>query len=225
MDGHALEHNQLYLLNSTITGKPYLDESCHCIMYCHAEDAKEAEGTIPDTLLSPPKYFKFPQLAEICFAAGADAIRLVNKGKETVFAVDEDMVPPFAGDHALCANLMRFKQTKKRKYLAQMAFCSFIVPAKVLSEGEPGVVYGIVKHTVADAGMLYVAFSDLSEYALWAGNFPQWSPLKVDYRTMRRICGKNGIMLNPSGNRLVISDDMLEVIPLPEEPGNKEEDL
>lgn len=213
MDRGTFDINQIYLLDSTKTGKPYLNEHRNCLIFVRESDAKKKQETLPDTIVSPPKYYKFADLAALCYAAGADGITLCSKDKEETFPLEERMLAMQPYNHELCGNLLMLKQTKKQLYLNQLAFCNFIVPVKINNGDEVEIVYGIARHTTEEVGMLYVAFSDLDEFTLWGSTVPGWQPLKTDFRGLMRICGKHGIMLNPSGNRLVLTHEQLNTIP------------
>ena len=209
----SLEANKLYILNSTLTGKPYLDEKRCCFLFRDEKDAKEAQKKCPNTSVGTPWYYELDMLATLCFAAGADGIHVKIGKEEMTLPLSERNVRIGAYNHELSGYFALLKQTRQQRFLHKFAICEFIVPVKIKKDPELQIVYGVAKSTVRELGMLYLVFSDLDEYHLWADQVPGWSPLKIHFRELEMIRGENGIMINPSGNRLVVGAKDLATIP------------
>ena len=200
--------NTVYVLNSTQTLRPYLTEGLECFISESVRDIEDLLIEFPGTVVSAPKSLNDDELKTYLFATGAEKITQIKDGKRTSQPLVERYLALYPYNHALNGRLALFKQTHKKKYLRDMTLCDYIVPAKIT--GGQNIVYGIAQHKLLENQMLYLAFSDLEEYDTWASQKPGWSPIKMSFSAIKRICkDKVGIMLNPSGNRLIMSRDML----------------
>ena len=219
----SLESDKLYILNSKQTGKPYLDEERCCYLFRDAKDAGETQNTFPDTFVGDPWFYEREKLAALCYAAGADYIKLKIGKEEAKLPLTAEIVKVGPYNHELAGVLALLKQTRQQRYLKKLALCEFIVAVKIKKNPELEIVYGIVKHTIKEVDPLYLVFSDLEEYNLWATNVPGWSPLKISCRELQRMRGKHGIMINPSGNRMILKAKDLQDIPIPAEKPQEDE--
>ena len=205
----VLELNKLYVLESTKTQQPYISTDGCCLVFPHEADARAAKEKIPDTKLDEPKFYKLNELCFLCYAAGASAIRLQIKDKVEELVLREEFAGHHPCGHGLNRVIADVKHTKERRHLAKLRQCEFIVPVKVKKDGEIRITYGVVKHQVQDLGMLYLAFSSLDEFNIWRSEHPGWEPLKTNFSGLRRIGGKSGVMVNPAGNRLILTPSMM----------------
>jgi len=201
-------HNTTYVLNSIQTQRPYLTEGLECFVSEIGSDIEDLLIEFPGTVVSAPKNLDNEELKTYLFATGAEKVTTIKNGKKTSQPLVERYLALYPYNHALNGRLALFKQTHKKKYLKDMMLCDYIVPAKI-TDGQ-NIMYGIAQHKLLENQMLYLAFSDLQEYDTWASQKPGWSPIKISFSAIKRISkDKVGIMLNPSGNRLVMSKEML----------------
>lgn len=206
---NVLEINKIYILESTKTNHPYITPDGACLVFPHEADAKAAHEATPDTRLGAPNFYKMDDLCYLCYAAGANAVRIQIKDKIEELVLHKEFANHAPCGHELNRTIAKVKHTKTRQALSGFAFCEYIVPVKVREEGEIKITYAVVKHQVKDLGMLYIAFSSLDEFTIWQSEHPEWSPIKVSFAGLRRIGGKSGVMINPSGNRMILTANML----------------
>ena len=205
--------NKLYVLESTQTNAPYVDENGASHIFIHKEDAEKDAENYEDVRISDPKFYTMAVMGKLCYSAGADAFNICVDGKSETIPIREQDLEIAYYNHALNRSLALIKQHKLPKDLCSITLCDFLVPAQVRQEeSDIQIVYCVAKHTQTDMETLYLAFSSLNEFALWSMDNPGWKVIQADYKKLRGICGKNGFMINPSGNRLIVSAKMLQRI-------------
>lgn len=205
--------NQIYLLESTKTNQPYITEDGACLFFLHEVDAQIKAQNITDVRVSTPRFYTIDVISKLCYTIGASKMVLFVKGKEEEFKLRESQLKCAFYNHQLASVVMQLKQTGLTKYLYDLALCEYIVPAKVQkNEDEIHIKYGIVRHITNKEEILYLAFTNLDEFAIWSTEVGEWSPLIVSYKRLRSICGNSGFFLNPRGNRLIITCNLLKMI-------------
>ena len=211
------EIDQAYIIMSSKTGYPYLGDGNESYVFTRARDAKLFVEKTPDTIAEGPKYFKISDLMSQCYAAGADRISLYVGSKNEVFPLTENLVERAYYNHTLNRVYAKLKQTKHKKSLKYFAKERFILPAKIDNENNSvSILYAVAQ--IEDGTFLYVAFTDLDEYNIWASHVHGWSPLEVDYKTLWRIAKHHGALINLYGSRFVLKREYMEYIQ--EECGN-----
>ena len=115
-----LEKNEYYLLKSTITDKPYIDQNNGCYMFDVMSDATAfGEALNQDVHIENAKYYPYGVFCTAFYSYGIDHINVKQKGVKDYTVVkllqedaDKQYFNPFA-------NLLvyRLKQTSKKKYL------------------------------------------------------------------------------------------------------------
>lgn len=201
---------QLYLIESTVTNDIYIDNENRCHAFLRQEKAVSFCEEHENTRVSDMKYIEMNDLDQMCYAAGADSI-IFQAGEETEeHIIVEKNLPLLPYNHTLNRAIAKIKHTKSTKNLAELSLSHYIVAARVYNGDETKIVYAVAEHKILqDLGKLYIVFSNLDEFSIWQMNCPDWEPLRVDYNGLLRITGKNGIMINPSGNRLILTGEML----------------
>lgn len=202
--GNGFEVNKIFILESTKTSRPYLDENGSCYVFIDERLAEEKKKEFPDTMLTQPRYYKMPELCEICYSAGADSMLLCTKKSMEKFPLIEARLEGGPYSHRLNKAIALLKQTKKIKYLYELAQCQYFVPAKVEQKDDVQIFYSIARHSMADLGTMYVVFSTKPEFDIWQQDNPGWSLIKVNYASLKNICGDNDIIINPMGNQMIL---------------------
>lgn len=214
--------NQASFIMHNETGRPYLDEEGACHVFISAKEARAFVKEKENVTASPPRFTEFRSAARTGFAGGAKAL-VLHAGAETSQAAlsERDIARGFYNNQAN-RTLCMLKQTRKKRWLAELSKCHFLIPAKIDRKDGITILYGIVTRSDSD-DFLYLAFTDLDEYGLWAQKVEGWEPLKVGYHALHQIARNNGIMLNLYGNRFIVSKKMLGRIPDPEETAEDKE--
>lgn len=211
-----------YVLNSSTTHRTFIAEDMKCFVSTSPNGLEPFMVEHPGTEIGSARCLEETELHAAMYACGADVIVFVD-GKETKEVPLTSRTLKLAPyNHALNGRLSLFKETKKKRYLRDMLKCEFIVPAKIVDGTK--ILYGVAQHKVVDLPILYIAFSDLEEFDTWLQPGMVWQPLRINYKGLQKILGGNvGIMLNPAGNRLVISRSMLESVLTEDTEKRKEE--
>lgn len=152
-------------------------------------------------------------IKSLCYLSGALTLLIVGNSTNDVKSeslIKEDLKPMYYNSN-LSANINNLLTTKKQQYLINMKDCKFIVPVVVKDDERQSISY--LAANTKNKSFFYVAFSDLSEYNKWSKDFPQAQPLEVDSISLKRIGKDHGFIFNPSGNKFILSHDMLKMIP------------
>jgi len=207
-----LEIKEAYMVISSKTGKPYLDADNTSFVFTDKKEAENYINRTPCTILEGPRYYKISNMLTQCYAAGAERIRL-QIGKQTEdLPLAQNVVDRNYYNNTMNRVLSQLKQTKRKTFLKKFADERFILPVKIkASDDNVEIFYGVAQNG-ADDSFLYLAFSDLDEYTAWSARIPDWSPLEVGYNTLWRICRHHGVMINPYGNRFILTRKMMEEI-------------
>ena len=146
------------------------------------------------------------------YGCGAERLAIRVNGETETVVLDAQRLQLRPYNHKLNGTIAHLKQTKKRGYLEKLAECSFIVPVRIRNSASVQMSYGIVRHKVDSIGQMYLAFSTLDEFTLWRADKEEWDPLAMSFDELYRIAKKDGVMLNPEGNRLILTPEMMSVI-------------
>ena len=213
LETDIIAQNSIYLIESALSNKPYIDTERTSYAFTNADDAENyAEGIEDVRVKSPQKYTSF-DLCSLCYAAGADAIMIDLEQK---LIITRQMRAQHPYNHTLNGELALIKQTGDKQHLLNMKRCVFLVPVRIEHRPSVKIKYGIAKHKQNTVPPLYLAFSDLDEYRVWASENHDWDPIKVDFAALYRIASRRGVMINPTGNRIVITPKMLSDIKIHE---------
>lgn len=213
MSAFDKEIDQAYTILSTKTGRHYLDQNNACYIYTSKDKAEEFVEKTKDTMIDGPKYYIIKEMMKECYDAGADSISFsVGDATEQIALYSDIMEREFC-NHTASQVLAQIKQTRKRSLLAKLSDERFLVPAKIEEqENSVSILYSVAKTEAGDK-MLYVAFTDLSEYEVWRSHVSGWNVLEMGYTSLWRIARHHGVLLNPYGNRFVLKRSMMEEIP------------
>lgn len=203
---------QTFLISSGKTGGPYVTEKRESHLFDSEAYANVFAEQNPNTFPTGPVYGDEKSLMRDCYAAGAETVVVHRKSEQESKEIPEDIMGTEYCLHDLAAAVSMLKQTKKKKYLKDMAETGIIVPVKIENEEDiVSIVYSAAR-TMDETETAYVAFSSLEEYRLWAARVEGFTPLEVRFRKLCRIAGRYGILINPYGNRLFLKPETLEFI-------------
>ena len=202
-----------FVIYSIYTGAPYIDEKRNSYVFEDEGRAKKLAEKIPGAKVDVKEYGG-KRLVSLCCAAGAKMIR----NDRGILEVTERNTERRFYNGQLNADITRYVHTKNRQYLADLKNCSFIVPIKIRNHPSVSAEYAAAAREGKPWNFL--AFTDMDEYNKWPlSREPEWSPLKVDFGTLRRIGRKHGFVLNVRGMGLVLTRQMLREI----DKGKREE--
>lgn len=208
-----LTEKPLYLVESMVTGCPYIGEQGEAFLFFRKEEAALKAGEFSDCRVSEPKLYPLEQLGMLCYASGASQMLLAEDGKTESFPIREIDLPLRFYNHKLAETAAHLKQDSLMGSLRELSLCQFLMAAKVKKVQENvRITYGAVRHTLRLGELLYLAFTNLDAFKVWSMEVPGWNPILVSYRKLQMICGEHGFLLDPGGCRLIIDRDLMKKI-------------
>lgn len=204
---NAIDLTVSYLIISVITNKVYLDEERNAYLFFSKNEAAAFVMETEDTTVQEGTYKSKEDFLSECYAAGARKV-IIHSGTGTkeMVSLGENRVKLDFYNSMLNASVSLLRETKKSKYMIDIAKERFIVPVKINNDDGQVILYGVVRASGANKeDYRYLAFTDLKEFQAWAEKVQGWKPLSVSFDTMIQIGKNHGYMVNPFGNRLVLS--------------------
>lgn len=224
MGEKTLEVNKAYVLMSSLTGHMYISPDRKAYVFYRQKDGenfidewqngmREHLQKFEKPLLDEPRYYMMDDLLGNCCAAGGQTLVIRANEKAEEFPVIPARLPKRYYNQDLTWILSMLKTTRKESWLKKLMGHTMIVPVQIEENGT-GIYYAIARSRESDE-YLYLAFTDLTEYSLWASKTEGWSPLEVEYQTVWDVAHKRGLILNVQGNRFVIDTSMAQKLPRP----------
>jgi len=210
----ALELNELYIPYSTLTKKPYMDNEGGIHIYFRKEEAIRFTDDRENIEINGPLFSRLADIHSKAYAMGATHITARNGQSLMKLALDKKIMAQHFYNPDTNRNLILLKETRNIMHYNAMKECSFLVPVRVKNSLEEGaqISYATVS-TGENTPYYYLAFSDMDEYSAWAERVKGWEPLLVGTDILKRIGKHHGVVINPMGLQLVISDEMLKKLP------------
>lgn len=206
---HSIRLSQIWLIRSTVTQHIYLDTDRRAYAFFDAYQADKFATATEGTVAGPPAFFDEKILRGQIFSDGGTSL-VLSRGYETqTVQIGPRNVPLKFYRSDLNAWLNLLKETKHEIWLKKLLCEEFLVPVRIYSGEKPRIVYATAHQNGSDAYM-FLAFTTLEEYTSWAENQPGWNPLSITTETMWQIGKKHGFLVNPLGNRIVLSGSLLQ---------------
>lgn len=206
---HAVHLSQILLIRSTVTKHIYLDTSRKAYAFFESYQADKFVASTEGTAADPPAFFDEKELRGQIFSDGGTSL-VLSRGYETqLIPIGPRNVPLDFYRCDLNAWLNLLKETRQEIWLKKLFHEEFLVPVRIYNGDSPRIVYATARQAQAESYM-FLAFTTLEEYNLWANKQPGWSPLSVTTGTMWQIGKKHGFLVNPFGNHIVLSGPLLQ---------------
>lgn len=206
---NAVRLSQVWLIRSPVTNHVYLDAERRAYAFFEGYQADKFVAATEGTVADPPAFFDGKALRGQVFSDGGTSL-VLSRGYETeTVPVGPRNVPLKFYRCDLNAWLNLLKETKQEVWLKRLFCEEFLVPVRIYNGEQPRIVYATVHQGGSDAYM-FLAFTTLEEFDAWAEKQPGWSPLSVTTETMWQIGKKHGYLVNPLGNRIVLSGTLLQ---------------
>ena len=210
IDSKIIESNRLYVISSTYTGRVYMDEQRTVYAFLNPEQAEEFTEEHPGTDVLHPTFYTEEQLIDSMYSHGADRIIVTNRKDVLEVKTYESQGVHVPTNHDLNGAITLLRDFKKEAMLKDLGKCEYLIPTKIKDGSQ--ISYAVLKHPVEELGFLYLAFSDLTEFNAWAAEVGGYEPLKVPFARLKEIAKKSGLMINPCGNRVILTEAMLSKI-------------
>ena len=202
-----------YLMLSSATQRPYLDENRNAYLFFNKDMADLFANNTGNIDIGDPEYREPVDIMAWCFRNGAKYLILDATGKQEKVRLCLQNVKRDYYAHNLTADINLYKETKKHDFLYDMAQYSFVVPARIPDQKIPILSYASVKAGINGKKQeMYLAFTDLDEYKKWEEKVKGWNPLLVRFDFMAQIGKQHGYVINLFGNRLVLEGGAIRTI-------------
>ncbi len=194
----------IYIYISPKTGKYKLTDDDHISVFKSERVARDFMEDGDE--LSGPKFIDKRELISLSLKAGATGIEFFNENGECEVISVQPTIKVQANP-GLTAAIQHLKETGERSHLDKLFKCVFLIPCRI--EEETDIIYAAAK--IQD-DIYMLAFTDLDEFGLWAGE-TDWKPLKVNYRELVRLAKNKPIIINIKGNcRYVLTQEKMRKI-------------
>lgn len=211
--------NELYTITSVKTGYVHMDKNRCCYIFTSQPTAEAFCKTHPGLSVSKSG-----------FVTPADLLALLYRYGFIHISVDDnkvyDIYEKYGYKHfcntLLSSSIFLLKETRKKDILPSFAECKYILPVNIKSTGRevPEILYPNAKKK--DTFVYLPVFSDLEEYMLWKLN-DKWTPVLIGFQQLVDCAAKDGVIINPSSNRLTLGWDKIKLIKQKDLPINPTE--
>lgn len=212
---NLLTLNKYFQIFSSDTKRLYIDKNFRCYLFQSDLEAKQfcdqLEGTYFNS--NSPSYVKQGPFISQCYGLGIEQIRIktVKNEKYIDITVDKKDAKRQFYNPVTMRNILRLKQTKKNKYLKELAETLFISPILIdkREEGQYPVIhysYGLLK----DGSINYLLFTTLQEFEKWNDTQKQnfW-PNQTSLQELNKIRNNNPVLINPLSDQLILTDKQI----------------
>lgn len=200
--------NELYTITSKKTGYIHMDANRCCYLFTAHDKAEAFSKNMPDLSISKSGYVAPMDLLALLFRYGFTQISIDDSKN---YDLHEKYGYRYFCNTPLSSSIFLIKEMKKKCYLYNLADCSYLLPVQVKSSGRevPEILYPTAKKK--ESRVFLPVFSDLEEYEQWDLH-EKWSPVLIDFKQAVQYAAKDGIIINPSSNRLTISWEKINII-------------
>ena len=195
-----------YIIMSTYTGSTYISETRDAFVYGDERSACAFTEKLKDTFVKKVSKDK-EKILTACREAGANRVRFMGK---YIDLCDKNTQRKFYNG-CPTADISRYAHTGRWAYLADLKSCTFILPVQVRNRPSVSCKYATVAKKEGE--WRFAAFTNLEKYTKWktlAGK--GWSPLQVEFTTMRRIGEIHGFFINPGTVWFEITPEIMDAI-------------
>lgn len=212
---NVLTLSKFYQIYSESTKRLYIDKDFRCYLFEAEREAKQfcekIEGIYYDKDSS--SYIKQGPFVSLCYGLGIDTIRVKSVKREKYVDIKvsiKDARHQFYNSETE-KNILRLKQTKKRKYLIELASSFFISPV-MIDKREEG-QYPVIHYSYAmlpGGNIYYLLFTTLQEFDKWNDTQNKiYCPNKTNLQDLNRVRGNNPVLINPSSDQLILTDKQI----------------
>lgn len=213
---NLLTLKQYHQIISDKTERFYIDKDYRCYLFESEYDAKQFCEQIADIHFDDASFIKQDPFLSTCYGLGVETIRLKTSSEEQYTDIQigrNDVRNQFYNPLAM-KNILRLKQTKQRKYLANLSDVLFISPV-IIDERKVG-EYPVIHYSYAmldSPFTYYVLFTTVQEFESWnkKQNW-QYQPNQTSLQELNKVRDKNPVIINPTSDKLVLTHNQIQSI-------------
>lgn len=204
----VLTINELYTVSSQKTKYVYMDDNRCCHVFTDEKKAEEFCRQKEEVTYVKTGYVAPLDYLSILFRYGFLHVCIDS---EKTYDILEEFSRSYFCNPLLSSTIFLLKQSGKKQVLLRLKDCNFILPVRIrnLKNHVPEISFPEAKKK-NDAVYLPV-FSDLEEFHQWQ-LCDKWDPVLIPFSQMLKKVKHDGIIINPSTNKLTINNELLLMI-------------
>jgi len=202
-----------YKIRSTATGRLYMDKDLRCYLFESEREALQFCKQFDFLEIEPAELLRQANFVAMCYGMGIEYIRIktVKNSQFTNIKIEkEDARRQYYNRNAV-KNILRLKQTKKRKYLKELKDSVFLVPIVIPERKEkeyPTIQYCFA--TTPNNETYFLLFTTIHEFSVWNEiQGKKFVPCKITLTEFGRIYKDKSVIINPGTDSLVLTNDQL----------------
>lgn len=203
-----------YKIRSATTGRIYMDKDLRCYLFETDREAKQFCEQFDDLEIMEGDYIRQAPFLAHCYGMGIETIRIKEVSKEnfTEIKIEKADIRRQYYNPKAVKNIVRLKQTRKKKFLEELMQAEFIVPILIKDRKEkeyPTLQYAYA--TFQDDTKYYLMFATLQEFEDWntsQGNI--FFPYKTNFKEHKQVRKENPILINPLTDKLILTKEQLD---------------
>lgn len=212
---NIIELKEYYIVKSSKTNKPYLDEYFNCYLYETTFEFDDFSKKFTDTYIETKPEHLTPATYMIEFYSyGINNIIVKQANKKEIkipLENDPDIKKQYY-NRETNRNLLRLKQTGEKRYLRELKDKDFFVPLYI-EERNP-MEYTQIKYSYAyfdKTSKYYLLFSTLQEFNNWNNEQnKKYQPLKMTLNSFEKIRKKNELLINPQTDKILLLNEQIK---------------
>lgn len=207
---------EYYLIKSTATNKPYIDEKRCCYMFDASLEADTFISSHKNTTKADRAFYREETFCTEFYKVGIRGIcvRLAKENQWINISIEKVNVRKQFYNAETNGTILLLKETSKKKYLRELQKSQFLVPVEIIHR-RPGQCPSLhYCYAIARGNrQYYILFTTIQEFEQWSSSQKQeWEPLQMDLREFDRIRLKHDILINPLSDELVLTNQQIAVI-------------
>lgn len=214
-DIDLLTLQKYFLIYAKATKLPYIDRKYQIYLIASRGKALEFIGNKDGLYINDRKYYHMKELHTICKKYNVKKIIVIDGSGTHKVSLDYSLAETQYYNAETKAALMLVKEKKDISYLADLRFGKFLVPIHIenrIEKQTPKLTYACAVRPAENSKMC-LAFTDISEFNKWNEQMDnKWKLIQVNLRNLNRIRKGLPVLIDPLGNKIVLTSNMFRGI-------------
>ena len=212
---NLLTLKKFYKVQSDKTGQMFMDKDFNCYLFEKKSDAQAYMSEITDISIVNADIPRPTIFCDELYIYGFKNIRVFTDSKFVDIPISSTKRPCQLTMYnpESDGNILRLKQTCKKKYLSSLYNSTFYSPVLITDRmvGKHPVLHYL--YAEYSNSKYYVLFSSIKAFNDWNSKREEdWKPLETNIARFERIRMKNPIIINPDTDKILISNEFIKYI-------------
>ena len=207
--------HEYFIIESEITGRPYIDKSFGCYLFELKSEAEDFTKGIQNTRFTDAKTLTQAVFCNEYYSYGIRKINVkLRERKNMEIPLEKADARRSYFNHFTNGLINRLMETKQKKYLRELNGNTILVPIVIderKPQSYPSMHYTYVKQK--DEKKYYVLFSSMQEFVKW--NETQgfkFKPMEIEIEKFKRVRAGSPVITNPISDKLILTDEQLKTM-------------